>query len=408
VKRLIAVSFTLAVLGVALALTQTGGPSRAKAAPAAGQAQLTKFQRRIMSGFLAQELPAPGAYAPQHNAAPALSQHAAPSSSDEVPRGGAGCPATPGENRKISQNCLNITDPDLQGRGQAQNETAVAIDPGDPRHMIAAFNDYRRGDSTCGAEYSLDGGRKWGDATLPNGFVRGQPTWGARRQYHQASGDASLAWDTRGNAYYTCLEFNRGNGTTANPDQSSGVYVHRSTASLGAAWTFPGRPVIEAQSSNPVPLEDKPYMTVDAHAGSPFRDRVYVTWTEFAADGTAYIYASHSSDYGEHFTPKVLVSRTSGLCPSALGVPTPEGACNNNQFSSPVTAPDGTLYVAYSNYNTAPRSAGDNHDQVLLAKSSDGGATFSDPVKVADYYDLPDCASTQGGQNAGSACVPEK
>ena len=32
-------------------------------------------------------------------------------------------------NIKVNQNCLNVTDTDLQGRGQAQNETSLAIDP---------------------------------------------------------------------------------------------------------------------------------------------------------------------------------------------------------------------------------------------------------------------------------------
>jgi hypothetical protein len=45
---------------------------------------------------------------------------------------------------------------------------------------------------------------------------------------------------------------------------------------------------------------------------------------------------------------------------------------------------------------------------VLLAKSTDGGATFSAPVKVSDYYELPDCFATQGGNDPGRSCVPEK
>ena len=31
-------------------------------------------------------------------------------------------------------------------------------------------------------------------------------------------------------------------------------------------------------------------MTVDNHQGSRYADRVYLTWTTFAADGTGYIY----------------------------------------------------------------------------------------------------------------------
>jgi hypothetical protein len=50
----------------------------------------------------------------------------------------------------------------------------------------------------------------------------------------------------------------------------------------------------------------------------------------------------------------------------------------------------------------------DNRNQMLLARSTDGGATFSAPVKVADYYDLPDCANYQNGADPGRACIPEK
>ncbi len=38
-------------------------------------------------------------------------------------------------------------------------------------------------------------------------------------------------------------------------------------------------------------------------------------------------------------------------------------------------------------------------------KSEDGGATWSDPVKVADFFDLPDCFEYTGF-DAGVACVP--
>jgi hypothetical protein len=149
-------------------------------------------------------------------------------------------------------------------------------------------------------------------------------------------------------------------------------------------------------------------MTVDANARSPFRDRIYVTWTEFAADGTAYIYGSYSADYGETFSRKVLVSRDSPLCSNTFGFPTPRGRCTLNQFSQPFVGGDGALYVVWNNYNNTPPTPNDNRNQMLLAKSTDGGVTFSVHVKVADFYDLPDCATYQDGKNPGRACVPEK
>ncbi|MBV9897108.1 MAG: exo-alpha-sialidase [Chloroflexi bacterium] len=358
------------------------------------------------------------------------------------------CNISRGDNIKVNQNCLNVSDPDLQGRAQAQNETGVAVDPNNSQHIVTSYNDYRRGDGTCGTSYSLDGGETWNDSTVPNGFTRGNAgniqhgttsgehnSFGFPREYWQGGGDTSVAWDSRGNAYLSCQIFNRGQPTSANPDASSGFVVFRSTQNNGASWDFTGRYVIvddnvDGKSSN-VALEDKQYMTIDNKASSPFRDRIYVTWTEFTAV-SGYIYESFSNDYGQTFSPKVLVSpaTTNSLCPISV---TPGAGCDNNQFSQPFTAPDGTLYVVWDNYNTttgpvldngnddpgADTAAGgaaasaapvakDNHAQVLVAKSTDGGMTFSAPIKVADYFELPDCPAYQGGQDPGRSCVPEK
>jgi hypothetical protein len=321
-----------------------------------------------------------------------------------------GCDVRLRGNIKVNQECLTITDEPLAGRGQAQNETWVAVNPNNTRQIISAYNDYRRGDGTCGVSYSRDGGRTWADTTTPNGFVDGAPFGGKPRQYFQAGGDPSVAWDTRGNAYLSCLAFKRGRTISPDIDQSSGFYVFRSTGSGGASFNFPGRPVAVHNDTAGAGnfLLDKQLMAVDGHVRSPFRDRVYVTWTTFADDGTAYIFGAFSSDYGESFSDPVLISSDSALCTQTFGLPTPRGRCNNNQFSMPVTAPDGSVYVAWANYNVA-QTGGDNRFQVLIAKSTDGGATFAAPVKAADFYDLPDCDTYQGaGKNPGRNCVPEK
>ena len=278
------------------------------------------------------------------------------------------CPRNFGSNVLVNQNCLNVTDTDLQGRGQAQNETAIAQNPSNPRQLVAGFNDYRRGDGTCGTAFSGNGGASWTDSTMPNGFTRGTAFGNVARQYWQAGGDPSVAWDSRGNAYYACQVFMRGPSTTNNPDQSSAIYVFRSTGDAGASWNFTGHPAIETFDTTGATLNDKPYMAVDSSPTSPFRDRIYVTWTFFAADGTGYIYEVHSDDYGQTFSSPVVVSTTSSLCSNTFGLPTPQGTCNENQFSDPFTAPNGTLYVAYANFNNSATSSSDNHNQILLTK----------------------------------------
>jgi hypothetical protein len=359
---------------------------------------LSRTQQRLLDGFVSSEIAA--AQSSAHTSAAAHSAYF-PSSND-------GCARNLGDNIKVNQNCLNVTDTSLQGRGQAQNETSIAEDTTHPGNLVASFNDYRRGDGNCYGAFSRDGGQNWSDTTIPMSFTSGANFGGVARQYWQAGGDTAVAWDTRGNAYFQCMVFMRGPATTNDPDLSSAIYVFRSTGSNGAAWNFPGHPAVETFTQNPAILNDKPYMTVDNHVGSPFQDRIYVTWTIFAADGSSYIYEVHSSDYGQTFSAPVVVNGPSSLCVNTFGAGTPHGTCNANQGSQPFTGPDGALYVVYSNFNNGLNSSNDNHNQILLSKSTDGGDTFSAPVLVGNFNDLPDCATYQGGQDAGRACVPEK
>jgi hypothetical protein len=421
-RRIAVIVFLMGALATG-SLALRSGPIQAQAS---GFQSLTKMQKRLISSALLAIL-GPSNQATVNggndngggtdgapNAVPA--GYGSPgggsgSANNYFPGGSGQCSASKGNNVKVNVNCLNISDANLQGRGQANNETSIAANPFRPSQLVASDNDYIRGDGTCGSSYSSDGGRSWNNSTVPNGFTRGADFGGVARQYWQGGGDTSVAWDTRGNAYLACQLFNRGGPPlTNNPDQSSTFVVFRSTGNNGASWNFPGRQVAFGHTGNSgLPFEDKELLTVDNTVSSPFRDRVYVTWTEFAADGTAYIYESYSKDYGQTFSPRTLVSATAAFCTNTFGAGTSNGNCNENQFSQPFVGKDGALYVTYANFNNQPLSGPDNRYQMLLAKSTDGGASFSAPVKVSDYYDLPDCDTYQGaGADPGRSCVPEK
>ena len=100
-----------------------------------GYGKLTPAQKAHVSGLLSLELGGEGL----RTATPARS-----SLTTVTP---PGCDVNLGSDIKVNQNCLNITDSDLQGRGQAQNETYVAVDPLNSRNIVAGYNDYRRGPS---------------------------------------------------------------------------------------------------------------------------------------------------------------------------------------------------------------------------------------------------------------------
>lgn len=401
--------------------------SHASARVTMNYAHLNKIQKRIISETLASALGPPSSGAQAHITVPISDDGSGPDGAPFTPPksfgspGGGGstinyfpssqgnCSANLGNNVKVNQNCLNLTDPDLQGRGQANNEPSISVDPFDPRQLVASDNNYIRGDGTCGSYFSQNGGRTWANTTIPNGFTVGTSF---AREYWQAGGDTSVAWDTRGNAYESCQLFNRGTSATANPDQSSTFVLFRATQNGGASWNFTGRysvPFLFDPQGTSGALQDKALMAIDDNVHSPYRDRIYVTWTAFAADGTAYIYEVHSNDYGETFSSPVLVSASTPTCTNSFGVTTTPSTCNENQFSDPFIGPDGSLYVAWNNFNNQPTGGNNNNYQVLLAKSTDGGQTFSAPVQVSPYYDLPDCDTYQGaGADTGRSCVPEK
>ena len=75
-------------------------------------AKMTTMQKRLLAGVGTRAL-LQGTVDPQEQ------DTAAPNT--YYPTGDDGCPATLGSNIKVNQNCLNLTDPSLQGRGQAQN-----------------------------------------------------------------------------------------------------------------------------------------------------------------------------------------------------------------------------------------------------------------------------------------------
>ena len=243
------------------------------------------------------------------------------------------------------------------------------------------------------------------------------PGFTAPRHYWDAGGDTSVGFDSTGEAYLMCQVFNRGPTSDLGGDASA-FFVFRS-ADGGASWSFPGSPVVESDGTGAdgIGLLDKEYMTIDTGAASPYIDRIYVSWTQYNPDFTsAPIYLAYSDDHGVSWHNIGAISGSSAdLCPINFSG-APAGTCDADQFSDPFVAPNGDVYVVFVNHNNCSGALAtfgfpctgdpnDNHNQVLIVKSTDGGNTFGSPVKVSDYYELPDCA-TYTGFDFGRACVP--
>jgi hypothetical protein len=92
---------------------------------------------------------------------------------------------------------------------------------------------------------------------------------------------------------------------------------------------------------------------------------------------------AHSTDGGYTWsTPQEISGENAALC--TFEIAARPGACNDDQFSVPSVAPDGTVYVTFINDQNEAlwEDANEFDDQYLMVESEDGGATWSDPEFV--------------------------
>jgi hypothetical protein len=180
--------------------------------------------------------------------------------------------------------------------------------------------------------------------------------------------DPNVAFDSQGRVYQTMLPFNAF-WTNLHPD---GEITVSFSDDMGAHWvTGNGGHALEqvpnASSFQLGHVEDKQWIAVDNFANSPFKDRVYATWD--IVDGnigsTVKLREATSLDRGQTFSKaRTIVSASTDQL--------------RDQFSQPAVDPSGTLYVAYTNIGTKSTEA-----DMFVTKSTDGGNTFSAPVKAA-------------------------
>jgi hypothetical protein len=272
--------------------------------------------------------------------------------------------------------------------GAPQNETAIAVDPNNPNRVVAAANDYvtrtwacslngtpcsALGDGYSGTYYSNDGGQTWAGVssdpqhlgTLIPGVTRltGGP--------YDAGGDPALAFDSQGNVYYAGLGFNR----TSAPNT---VAVNKGTFDGSGQLTW-SQPTFINPTTSPSTLNDKEWIAADWHASSPYRDRVYVSWTRFIFNPQngnyvqSPIFFAYSSDGGQTFSDPQNISAN----------------VLYDQGSRPIVGYDGTVYVIFEG---AKRLS--TLDSTYIVKSTDGGMTFGKPVNIADLQDVIPLANT--------------
>ncbi len=311
-------------------------------------------------------------------------------------------------------------------------EPWVAVDPTNPRHIVASWQQDRW--SNGGARgllvgVSLDGGRNWRDAPLPNLSLC---TGGA---FHRVS-DPWLAFSASGEIYHASLAVDLAlvQLLLGQADEGRSAMLVQKSVDGGFTWTDPA-PVIDETFAG---LNDKQSITAD-----PFDPEVvYVVWDRLdfingggpalfsrTVDGglsweepltiydpgpaaqtvgnqvvvlpdgtlddffnvideipippfsTNTLALKRSPDQGETWSPAGDPIVVSAMEPG-LGVSDPDTGqalrSADSLFDIAVNPTSGTLYAVWQD----ARFSAFGHESVAFSRSRDGGLTWSEPIKI--------------------------
>lgn len=290
-----------------------------------------------------------------------------------------------------------------------QNETAVAVNPHNPDHFVAGYNDYRIGTPIGGGfSTSFDRGRSIHDSLVTIPLLTNMVDFPGFVEPPIGTGDPTIAFANDGTVYYASLGFSAS-------FCENGIFVYRSDDG-GISWWRPiisiGRGLVDywPYAFDCSVFLDKEFMTVDT-SGGPHDGRIYVTYTRFLFEPgylESPIYLAYSDDKGLTWTVVGEINGSSAdLCeyqedttggsgPGATGPDTTPYDCDENQFSYPVVGPDGTLYVHFFNEQNQSEWQGGGFDgtgafefddQILVVKVDPDTFAVTGPFQVSMVAD---------------------
>lgn len=252
---------------------------------------------------------------------------------------------------------VNTIDDESTESYKMQNESSIAVNPTNPKNIIASAVDYRDESSTW-VYVSQDGARTFKNVNLGKPY----PGW-------RSTNDPSVAFALDGTGYLCYGGFGKIDPTTDLLVGENGVFLAKTTDG-GITWKA-HIPVIvhtgpQTLDSN---FEDKYYVHVDNSPSSPYFNHLYIPWKRVTPrDSATQIVISKSTDKGETWSKPLPVSpRKSG---------TSEDTTYGQSFPLAITGPNGEVYCVWND--------GIEHG-VGFAKSIDGGKSFSSPKIIFRY-----------------------
>jgi hypothetical protein len=244
-------------------------------------------------------------------------------------------------------------------------EEEIAVDPLNPANLVTTVSDFSSllGFNTTKFAYSNDRGATWTESFIPlDPFFGFFPATGDGFLWF-ANSDPVVVIDRAGNVYLANLYLDA-------IDNGNGFYVCVGTVSggIGSFSVANTLPVITNPDASTPFLEDKPWIAVDNSNNLATTGTVYAAWSHFFDNGTNdFIAVSRSRDQARTWTTPI----------QQVSVPAQNGAVQGAQVA---VGPNGEVYLAYEAFFTG------NSRQQFLAKSTDGGQTFSTPVAITPVF----------------------
>jgi hypothetical protein len=233
---------------------------------------------------------------------------------------------------------------DVSNECGPQSETFITLNTLNANSLAGGSNEIFR--LQMRGYSSSDGGTTWNGVDLPL-----PPAIGANGT--DFGSDPSLAFDTRGNVFYSYVVvfFSAGKGI-------NGTELAVARSSDGGK-TYPSANFFSF-SSGKDHFNDKPMIAADTNLKSPFRDNIYLTW-DAASGGSSSggIRFARSTDSGASFT----ITR----------IDHPNGP-GKAIAAQPFVGPNGEVYAAWNDIAA---------NTIAFNRSFDGGVTFDAPSVIA-------------------------